>query len=139
MLNRLQIHVLPPGPRYATQLRFWVDGCDVVEDAVDEGGAGVFASSLLCDDRLDLLAATPDGRRVRLGEPDCTGGCCGYLTTMVRRDGETVVWSDWEGPHPDRLPTAFHFSADQYDAELARVAGDRWWEEFAHFSPPGNQ
>ncbi len=66
---------------------------------------------------------------MELGEPECTGGCCGFLSVVVQRFGDIVRWSDWEVPYaPALLPLEFHFDADQYDAELARVEADRWWQ-----------
>ncbi|MFJ6949826.1 hypothetical protein ACISU4_35335, partial [Streptomyces wuyuanensis] len=70
---------------------------------------------------------------LELGEPDCTGGCCGFLTVVVQRFREIVQWSDWEvplgtgmtAPYP---PPELHFDARQYDAEVARVEADRWWQ-----------
>ncbi|WP_371648388.1 hypothetical protein OG965_01880 [Streptomyces sp. NBC_00224] len=109
-------------------MRLWVDGCDVVEAAVHEGGRGPFARDVLRMDRPSPLAASRTGRRLRLGEPECTGGCCGFLSAVVQRCGGMVVWSGWEGPYGDRLPLGFHFDAEQYDAELARAVADRWWD-----------
>ncbi|MGW4697042.1 hypothetical protein ACWEO1_32205 [Kitasatospora cineracea] len=74
------------------------------------------------------LRATGEARRVELGEPECTGGCCGYLAAVVRRHGALVVWSDWETPADEPAPPDFHFDARQYDAELARATADRWWD-----------
>ncbi|MEV5534529.1 hypothetical protein [Streptomyces prunicolor] len=53
-----------------------------------------------------------------LGEPECTGGCCGRLSVFVRRHGEVVEWSDWQVPTDQVRPPAFCFDTDQYDAEL---------------------
>ncbi|MCI3154032.1 hypothetical protein ELQ39_20250 [Streptomyces sp. GB4-14] len=47
MFDRLEIKVLPPGPRWAAQARFMVNGEDLVEEAVDEGGRGPFAADVL--------------------------------------------------------------------------------------------
>lgn len=47
MFDRLEIRVLPPGPRFAAQLRFWVNGEDMVEEAVGEGGRGPYAADVL--------------------------------------------------------------------------------------------
>ncbi|WP_267242795.1 hypothetical protein [Streptomyces sp. PR69] len=44
MFDRLEIRVLPPGPRFAAQVRLWVNGKDVVEEAVGEGGRGPYAA-----------------------------------------------------------------------------------------------
>ncbi|MEU2110099.1 hypothetical protein [Streptomyces sp. NPDC019507] len=133
MFDRLEIRVLPPGPRFAAQLRLWVNGEDVVEAAVGEGGRGPYAADALPAGHPSPLRATSDARRLELGEPDCTGGCCGFLTVVVQRFEEIVQWSDWEvplgtgmtAPYP---PPELHFDAHQYDAEVARVEADRWWQ-----------
>ncbi|MEU6548681.1 hypothetical protein ABZ915_00120 [Streptomyces sp. NPDC046915] len=66
---------------------------------------------------------------MELGEPECTGGCCGFLSVVVQRLGDIVQWSDWEVPYaPAALPPEFHFDAGQYDAELDHVEADRWWQ-----------
>ncbi|MER5402401.1 hypothetical protein [Streptomyces sp. NPDC002599] len=130
MFDRLEIKVLPPGPRFPAQLRFWVNGEDVVEKAVGEGGRGPYAADALPADCPGSLRATGEARRTELGEPDCTGGCCGSLTVVVQRFGEIVQWSDWEVPWAAHTPTPrplpeFHFDASQYDAEVARAESDR--------------
>ncbi|MET9079768.1 hypothetical protein ABZX95_48685 [Streptomyces sp. NPDC004232] len=128
MFDRLEIRVLPPGPRFAAQLRFWVNGEDVIEGAVHAGGRGPFAADVLPAGWPSLLEATSEARCLELGEPECTGGCCGFLSVVVQRFGDTVQWSDWEVPHP-RLPAAgVYFDAGQYDAEVARAEADRWWQ-----------
>ncbi len=130
MFDHLEIRVLPPGPRFAAQVRFWVNGEDVVEEAVGEGGRGPYAADALPLGRPGPLRATGEARRLELGEPECTGGCCGFLTVVVQRFGEIVQWSDWEVPW-DEHPTApypppeFHFDASQYDTEVARAEADR--------------
>ncbi|MFD0505176.1 hypothetical protein ACFQ0G_24390 [Streptomyces chiangmaiensis] len=48
--------------------------------------------------RSSLLRATGEARRLELGEPDCTGGRCGFLIVVVQRFGQVVQWSDWEVP-----------------------------------------
>ncbi|MGW4287935.1 hypothetical protein ACWEIK_13465 [Streptomyces sp. NPDC004673] len=111
MVNRLEISSLPPGRRWPAQLRLRVDGEAVVPDAVGEGGRGPLVH--------EVLRATGEGRRVVLGEPECTGGCCGYLSVFVRRLGDIVEWSDWEVPEGGVRPPTFHFDAGQYEAEVA--------------------
>ncbi|WP_405706033.1 hypothetical protein [Streptomyces sp. NBC_00069] len=133
MFDRLEIRVLPPGPRFAAQLRFWVNGEDVVEGAVYEGGRGPFAADVLPAGQPGLLRATSEARRLVLGEPECTGGCCGFLCVVVQRFGDIVQWSDWEVPWevphtPAPPPPEFHFDASQYDAEVARAEADRSWQ-----------
>ncbi|WP_327722203.1 hypothetical protein OG381_47615 [Streptomyces sp. NBC_00490] len=133
MFDRLEIRVLPPGPRFAAQLRFWVNGEDLVEEAVGEGGRGPYAADALPAGRPSPLRATGEARRLELGEPDCTGGCCGFLTVVVQRFGEIVQWSNWEVPSEAHTrvpnpPPGLHFDASQYDAEVARSEADRWWQ-----------
>ncbi|MFJ4704806.1 hypothetical protein ACIP6I_08105 [Streptomyces anulatus] len=119
MFNRLEISVLPPGPRWAAQLSFRIDGEEVVAAAIGEGGRGPFAEEALPADGQGPLWATHEGQRVVLGEPECTGGCCGYLSVFVQRHGRIVEWSDWQVPVDEACPAAFYFDADQYDAELS--------------------
>ncbi|MFE2530786.1 hypothetical protein [Streptomyces sp. NPDC059371] len=90
-------------------------------ETVGEGGRGPFAEEALPAHGHGPLWATGKGRRVVLGEPECTGGCCGYLSVFVQRQGRIVEWSDWQVPIDEVRPPAFHFDADQYDAELTRV------------------
>ncbi|MEW1693203.1 hypothetical protein ACIQOF_37005 [Streptomyces sp. NPDC091265] len=127
MFDQLEIKVLPPGPRFAAQLRFWVNGEDVVEGAVEEGGRGPYAVAALPVGRPSPLRATSEPRRVVLGEPECTGGCCWFLTVAVTRFGDIVQWSDWDLPYaPAPLPLEFHFDAVPYDVELARASIRLW-------------
>ncbi|MCP9958467.1 hypothetical protein [Streptomyces sudanensis] len=76
------------------------------------------------------LAVAEEPRRVMITEPTCTAGCCGALYVTVRREGGQVVWDSWENTGDvTALPAEFRFDAAQYEAELARAAGDRSWEE----------
>lgn len=127
MFNRLEVRVLPPGSRWAAQLQLWIDGEDVVAESVGEGGRGPFAEETLPTNGHSPLWGTGEGRRVVLGEPDCTGGCCGYLSVFVQRHGGIVEWSDWQVPGDEARPPAFHFEAGQYDSEVARASADRSW------------
>ncbi|MFI5901952.1 hypothetical protein [Streptomyces cyaneofuscatus] len=127
MFDRLEIKVLPPGPRYVAQLRFWVNGEDVVAGAVGEGGRGPYASAVLLVGECGPLEGSGEPRRVEVGEPDCRGGCCGFLSVVVQRFGDVVQCSDWQVPKGEGAPPEFHFEAGAYDAELARVGADRWW------------
>ncbi|MFF3615714.1 hypothetical protein [Streptomyces sp. NPDC002580] len=123
--NRFEVGVLPPGPRWAARVRVLVDGEDVVAGAVGAGGRGPFAAEALPADGHGPLRATGEGRRVVLGEPECTGGCCGCLSVFVRRHGGIVEWSGWEVPLGEVRPPVFHFDAEQYDAELTRALAVR--------------
>lgn len=128
MFNRLEVIVLPPGPRWAAQLQLRIDGEEVVAEAVGEGGRGPLAEEALPAGGQGALWATGDGRRVVLGEPECTGGCCGYLSVFMERHSGIVEWSDWRVPIDKVRPPAFSFDADQYDAELPRALTDRRWQ-----------
>ncbi|MHC3391084.1 hypothetical protein ACLQ2E_16745 [Streptomyces lavendulocolor] len=135
LFDCLEIKMLPPGPRFAAQVRFWVNGKDVVEEAVGEGGRGPYAADALPADRPSPLGATGEARRMELGEPDCTGKCCGFLTVIIQRFGEIVQWSAWELPGAAYTPVPYplpdlHFDASQYDAEVARAEADRWWQVY---------
>jgi hypothetical protein len=130
MFNRLEVSASPPGPRWAAQLQFRIDGEEVVAEAVGEGGRGPFAEEALPADGHGSLWATGEGRRVVMGEPECTGGCCGYLSVFVQRHGGMVEWSDWQVPMDKVRPPAFCFDVDQYDAELTRALTDRRWQVY---------
>ncbi|MFB8077009.1 hypothetical protein [Streptomyces sp. NPDC056013] len=76
------------------------------------------------------LAVSDEPRRIMITEPDCTAGCCGALYVTVRREGDVVIWDAWENTgNTGSLPAAMRFEAAQYEAELARAAADRSWEE----------
>ncbi|MEU9041738.1 MULTISPECIES: hypothetical protein [unclassified Kitasatospora] len=127
MFDRLEFRILPPGPRLPAEVRVWVNGEDLVAQAAGPAGQGRWAGLLLPRDRPSPLHATAEPHRVELGEPDCTGGCCGYLSADVQRFGSVIRWSDWEVPYLEARPPEFDFEAEQYDAELARAAADPWW------------
>ncbi|MGW8487673.1 hypothetical protein [Streptomyces sp. NPDC055886] len=122
MFDRLEISLVPPGPRFRAHLRILVNGEDVVAGSVGEGGRGPLVADVLpAGGGLGLLWATGEARRVELGEPECSGGCCGFLSVVVQRFGGVVQWSDWQVPYEEVAPPEFHFDAERYDAELARV------------------
>ncbi|BCL28483.1 hypothetical protein GCM10017557_33420 [Streptomyces aurantiacus] len=92
--------------------------------AIGEGGRGPFVEEALPVAGPGPLWATGGGRRAVLGEPECTGGCCGYLSVFVQRHGGIVEWSDWHVPVDVARPRPFtstYFDADQYDAELTHA------------------
>lgn len=48
----------------------------------------------------------------------------------MRREGDRVIWDAWESTSDiTALPGDIRFDAAQYEAELARAAADRSWEE----------
>ncbi|MFI1223930.1 MULTISPECIES: hypothetical protein [unclassified Streptomyces] len=121
MVDRLEISVQPSGPRFGAHLRFRVNGEDVVEAAAGVEGRGLFTADALPAGGLGPLRATGEPRRVDLGEPECAGDCCGFLSVVVQRLGGIVRWADWQAPYGETAPPEFHFDAVLYDAELARV------------------
>ncbi|WP_063752551.1 hypothetical protein [Streptomyces sp. NRRL S-350] len=136
MFDRLEIRVLPPGPRIAAELRVLVNGEDLVAQSAGPAGQGPWAGLLFPRDRPSPLHATDRPHRVELGEPECTGGCCGYLSATVQRHGTVIRWSDWEVPRLQTRPPEFDFEAEQYDAELARVEAGPWWHPLARPAHP---
>ncbi|MGW3335074.1 hypothetical protein ACWDF9_31560 [Streptomyces rubiginosohelvolus] len=76
------------------------------------------------------LRVTKEPRRVVITEPTCTAGCCGALYVTMRREGDRVIWDGWENTsNITAVPADIRFDAAQYEAELARAAADRSWEE----------
>ncbi|MFH9264424.1 hypothetical protein ACH4KN_09200 [Streptomyces sp. NPDC017546] len=123
MFDHLEVGVLPRGRRYSARLRILVNGEDVVAGAVGEGGRGPLVADALPAGGPGLLWATGEARRVMLGEPECGGGCCGFLSVVVQRLGGIVQWSGWKVPYGEDAPLEFHFDAERYDAELGRWGG----------------
>lgn len=128
MVDLLEVRVLPVGPRFPAQVRPWVNGQDAVQDAVGDGDSGPLAVDALPAQRPSLLRATSTARRVQLGEPECTGGCCGYLSVLAHRIGAIVQWTDWQVPRMGTRLPEFYFGADEYDVELTRAEADRSWK-----------
>ncbi|XKK38598.1 hypothetical protein HFP72_29560 [Nocardiopsis sp. ARC36] len=111
------------------EVRPLVDGVDVLAEVHPEGRArscrfwtGPAAGW--------PLAVTEEPRRTMITEPTCTVGCCGALYATMRREGDRVVWDSWENTgNSSAVPADLRFDAARYEAELARAAADRSWEE----------
>ncbi|MFJ7065886.1 hypothetical protein [Streptomyces sp. NPDC101115] len=129
--GRLRIAVLSRDPADAepVEARVLVDGAPLVPALFGRGAAG--APEYLLDRR--ALWATEEPHEVKLAEAWCSEGCCGALRVTVVREGDEVVWRDWQ--HPARLPSgdpapvlpAYRFDAAAYDAELARASTSDGW------------
>ncbi|MFD3376528.1 MULTISPECIES: hypothetical protein [unclassified Streptomyces] len=115
--------------RPAAEVRPLIDGADVLKEVHPEGLA------VSCDRWKGPaeswpLAVTEEPRRIMITEPTCTAGCCGALYVTMRREGDQVIWDAWENTSDiTAVPMDFRFDAAQYEAELARAAADRSWEE----------
>lgn len=111
------------------EVRPLIDGVDVLKEVHPEGVA------LSCRHWTGPaeswpLAVTEEPRRVMITEPVCTAGCCGALYVTVRREGDRVIWDSWENTsNITAVPADIRFDTAQYEAELARAAADRSWEE----------
>ncbi|MDN3020380.1 hypothetical protein [Streptomyces sp. S.PB5] len=111
------------------EVRPLIDGADVLKEVHPDG---VAPSCRLWTGPAESwpLTATEEPRRIMITEPSCTAGCCGALYVTVRREGDQVIWDAWENTSDiTALPEEFRFDLAQYEAELARAAADRSWEE----------
>ncbi|MEU5027491.1 hypothetical protein [Streptomyces milbemycinicus] len=111
------------------EVRPLIDGVDVLKEVHPEGVA------LSCRHWTGPaeswpLAVTEEPRSIMITEPTCTAGCCGALYVTMRREGDRVIWEAWENTsNITAVPADFRFDTTQYEAELARAAADRSWEE----------
>jgi len=71
------------------------------------------------------LVATTEPREVVVARCECGEAGCDSTQARIVRDGGVVHW-DWSIDVP--LPHGVTFPADQYDAEVARIADDRSWQ-----------
>jgi hypothetical protein len=111
------------------EVRPLIDGVDVLKEVHPEGVAPS-CRHWTGPAESRPLAVTEEPRRVMITEPVCTAGCCGALYVTMRREGDRVIWDAWENTGTNAaVPAALSFDAAQYEAELARAAADRSWEE----------
>ncbi|MFG2819088.1 hypothetical protein ACGFX4_06620 [Kitasatospora sp. NPDC048365] len=68
--------------------------------------------------------------KVRLAWSGCGWEeCCGALYVTVGRDGEQVVWTDWQDrANPEIDLPELRFAAPRYEAEVLCAEADRGWE-----------
>ncbi|MEU0949122.1 hypothetical protein ABZ379_41565 [Streptomyces canus] len=106
-----------------------IDGVDVLKEVHPEG-LGLSCRHWRGPAQSWPLAVTEEPRRIMITEPVCTAGCCGALYVTIRREGDQVIWDAWENTsNITAVPADFRFDSTQYEAELARAAADRSWEE----------
>lgn len=74
---------------------------------------------------VNRLIATPDPQQVPIARCECGTYGCGSTDATIVRDGDEVHW-EWLYEVPIDHGVTFH--AEQYDAEVARIAADHSWE-----------
>ncbi|MEU6328786.1 hypothetical protein ABZ851_16135 [Streptomyces sp. NPDC047049] len=130
--GRLRVEVVAgdPAARAPVETRVLLDGRPAVPAFFDRGPA--HSPEYLLDE--GRLRAGPEPSEVQLAEASCTEECCGALYVTIRRDGDQVVWENWQRPStmpgsraPVPEPAAYRFGAAAYDAEIARAETDRSW------------
>lgn len=88
-------------------------------------GAGVGMSPFDTIIPTNQLVASPDPHTAPIARCTCGIYGCGSTDVRIVRDGASVHW-DWLLKTP--MDHGVTFPADQYDAEVARIAADRSWE-----------
>ncbi|MFG2532985.1 hypothetical protein [Streptomyces sp. NPDC048516] len=130
--GRLRVEVVAGDPvdREPVETRILLDGRPVVPAYFGSGPA--HSPEYLLDE--GRLRAGSEPCKVQLAEASCTEGCCGALYVTIRRDGDQVVWENWQRPptmpgskSPAPELAACRFDAAAYDAEIARAETDRSW------------
>lgn len=121
-LDSLRLDIVPwqadTGSRF--QLLVSVNG---VEMTAEGAGLGMDPYDVLIP--VNHLVAAAEPRTVPIARCGCGIYGCGSTDVTISRDGATVRW-DWLKEAP--MPRPATFAADQYAAEVARVAGDHSWE-----------
>lgn len=101
------------------QLRIILDDVDITRR-----GCGMDPDELLPAG----LAATVERRRVVLVRCGCGDVGCGSTSAVIVRQGDQVLWVDWQTDQGGRAPQDVHFDAAAYDSEVRRAHLDRAWE-----------
>lgn len=102
------------------QLLVYVDGVEMTSKGA---GMGMDPFDVLIPE--NRLEATTTTHRVPIARCECGEYGCGVTDVNIVRDGGVVHW-DWLHEVPMRQGVTFN--AEQYDAEVARVAADHGWE-----------
>ncbi|MFJ1795953.1 hypothetical protein [Kitasatospora griseola] len=118
--NRLELHVGDRRHDGRTELRFLVDGRDLLATGFLEGSLGPEPACLLGP--YSHLLPDPEPREVRLHRAACGDECCGALYVTLRREGGVVLWDGWRNPRLKDLDLPpYRFDAEQYLAEFDRA------------------
>lgn len=114
-----------PGGR---ELLIAVDGTLVLQEW---GGLGMEPDVLL-NPAMPLLPPL-DGTPVDVVLQRCSCGIagCGSVTATIPRDRDRVLWSHVRESEDDLGIGPFSFDAVDYEAEVRRQHGDRWWESMS--------
>ena len=86
-------------------------------------GMGMDPFAVLIPD--NRLVATSDPTQVPIARCECGTYGCGSTDVTIVRDGAAVHW-EWHYEVP--IDHGVTFPADQYDAEVERIAADHTWE-----------
>ncbi|MGH4033561.1 hypothetical protein ACQB60_32045 [Actinomycetota bacterium Odt1-20B] len=130
----LALHPVLPHPQAQKKgagIRPLIDGRDVLQEIHPDGDSSCYQERWFGPHETWPLWAADEPRRAELSNNDCDTGCCGGVFVTIQRHGDRVEWTGWQNTEDIRIPvpSAIHFDAAQYDAELARVVADHSWEE----------
>lgn len=121
-IDALRLAVIPASDdaRGGFQVEVYVN-----DDEVTSMGAGLGMDPYDVLIPANRLLATPQPHTVPIARCRCGVYGCGSTDVTITRDGDRVHW-DWLLEAP--MQRGVSFAALQYDAEVARVAGDHSWE-----------
>lgn len=94
-----------------------------VEVTRQGAGLGMNPFAVLVPD--NLLVATDQPRQVAIARCECGEVGCGSTIVTIVRDGDVVHWDAADLP---ALGGGATFRAEEYDAEVTRIAADHGWE-----------
>jgi hypothetical protein len=115
----IRFDIVPTGLYDGFAINVYVDDVEMTSRAA---GLGMAPRMLLLP--LNGLDATPEPTVTQIAR--CAGdGLCHITDVRIQRDGGVVHW-DWLRDAPARHGVTF--DAEQYDAEVARLAADLTWE-----------
>jgi hypothetical protein len=117
---RLAVVPAPDNAGGGFQVKVYVNDIEMTSAGA---GTGMDPYDLLIP--INRLLATPQPHTVPIARCECGVYGCGSTDVTITRDGDLVHW-DWAVEVP--MNRGVSFAAIQYDAEVARVAGDHSWE-----------
>jgi hypothetical protein len=117
---RLAVVPAPPDAGGRFQVEVYVNGTEMTSVGA---GLGMDPYDLIVP--TNRLLATPEPRTVPIARCSCGVYGCGSTDVVIVSDGDRVYW-DWLLEVP--MARGVSFAADQYTAEVERLAGDHSWE-----------